>query len=137
MSGIEDINRAENPGPGSIRAFGWVMAFAIPAITFIVAQSFSWWPVAIGALFALAAILELALLHPLNRLWHRFGLLLGKIVAPLVLGIIFALVVTPIGLVRRLAGADSLRLKRDDDAKSYWIERDPPGPDPEHLPRQF
>jgi hypothetical protein len=76
-------------------------------------------------------------LSPLNRLWLRFGLLLHKIVSPLVLGIMFFLVITPIGLLMRAVGKDLLRLKFDKRSSSYWIERLPPGPPPESLKDQF
>ncbi len=76
-------------------------------------------------------------LAPLNRLWFKLGLLLHKIVNPIVLGIMFYVVVTPTGLIMRLLGKDLLRLKRDPAAASYWIERTPPGPKPESLGDQF
>jgi hypothetical protein len=64
-------------------------------------------------------------------------LLLGKVVNPIVLGLMFFLVFTPAALFLRLAGKDPLRLKRPKDAKSYWIPRDPPGPPPESMRLQF
>lgn len=62
---------------------------------------------------------------------------MGKIVSPIVMGIIFFVVVTPMGLFMRLTGKDLLRLKFQPEANSYWIPRDPPGPDPETLSNQF
>jgi Saxitoxin biosynthesis operon protein SxtJ len=78
-----------------------------------------------------------ALLHGLNRAWMRFGALLHNIVNPIVLGGIYFLVFTPVAVVMRLAGRDALRRKLDTQAKSYWIDRDPPGPPPDSLPNQF
>ena len=66
-----------------------------------------------------------------------FGLLLGRLINPLVMGLLFYLVVTPTGLIMRALGKDLLRLKRDPDATSYWIERTPPGPSGGGMPRQF
>ena len=74
---------------------------------------------------------------PATRLWHRFGLLLNRLVSPLALALVFYLTVTPTGLIMRALGKDPLRLKRDRDAASYWIMRDPPGPAPDSMPRQF
>jgi large-conductance mechanosensitive channel len=83
------------------------------------------------------ALARPALLHALNRAWMRFGALLHKVVNPIVLGGIYFLVFTPVALIMRLAGRDALRRKLDTQAKSYWIDRDPPGPPPDSLPNQF
>ena len=77
------------------------------------------------------------LLKPLNRLWFLVGMALHHVVSPVVMGLLFFLTVTPIGLIARAMGKDSLRLKRDDAAASYWILRQPPGPSPERMRRQF
>ncbi len=77
------------------------------------------------------------ILNPLNRLWLKFGLLLYKVVNPIVLGLLFFVTIAPIGLVMRMFGKDFLRLKLDRDAKSYWIERAPPGPPPQSMKNQF
>ena len=62
---------------------------------------------------------------------------MGKIMAPIIMGALLYLVVTPIGLLMRLFGKDPLRLKMDPSSKSYWIKRDPPGPAPESMSDQF
>jgi hypothetical protein len=67
----------------------------------------------------------------------RLGWVLGKIVSPIVLGALFFLAVLPMGLFMRLRGKDLLRLKMDPSAKSYWIERTPPGPAPDTMKNQF
>ncbi len=72
-----------------------------------------------------------------NRLWMRFGLLLHRIMNPVVMGLIFFLTVTPTALIFRLLGKDPLRLKFDRDAKIYWIDRTPLGPPPETMTQQF
>ena len=99
-------------------------------------------PARVWALGTAAALLAVALarpslLHVPNLLWRRLGLLLGKIVNPIVLGLMFFLVFAPAALCLRLAGKDPLRLKKPIDGKSYWIPRDPPGPDPESMRLQF
>ena len=77
------------------------------------------------------------MLAPLNRAWLYVGLLLQRVVSPVVLGILFFLTVTPIGLLMRLTGKNPLRLGFDREAQSYWIDRQPPGPAPDTMPRQF
>ena len=75
------------------------------------------------AIFLLISSLYFPLtLEPFNRLWFRFGLLLGKIVSPIVLGAIFFGVITPVALIGRLFGRDPLRLRMN-QSSSYWIER--------------
>ena len=76
-------------------------------------------------------------MRPFNRLWFRFGLFLNKVVNSLVMGLLFYFTVTPIGLVMRALGKDPLRLRFDRGARSYWIKRQPPGPEPETMRRQF
>jgi len=73
--------------------------------------------------FLIAGFLTPQLLRPLNLLWLKFGLLLHKIVNPLVMGLLFYVVFTPMGLIMRLAGKDLLSLKRDGAASSYWTPR--------------
>ncbi len=87
--------------------------------------------------FAIIAIWKPALLAVPNRLWTKLGVLLGKVVSPIALGILFYGVITPIGAVMRLAGKDALRLKLDSGADSYWIPRKPPGPPPDSMTNQF
>lgn len=76
-------------------------------------------------------------LRPLNWLWYQLGQLLGKIVSPIVLGVIFFLLLTPVSLVTRMFGRDELRLKKITGKQSYWIERSPPGPEPTSFKNQF
>lgn len=91
---------------------------------------------AAAGLFALAALLAPRLLAPLNRAWFRLGELLGRIVSPIVLGVIFFGLITPVALAGRISGRDELKMKRRDVA-SYWVDRDPPGPEPESFKNQF
>jgi hypothetical protein len=77
------------------------------------------------------------ILRPLNRIWLKIGLLLNKVVSPIVLGIVFFGVLTPLGAVLRMRGKDPLRLRFEKDAPSYWIMRQPPGPAPRSMTRQF
>ena len=76
-------------------------------------------------------------LTPLNRAWTRFGELLDRVVCPLVLGIIFYGVFTPVGLVMRMAGRDIMKRRFEPGTPTYWVERDPPGPVDDSFPEQF
>lgn len=77
------------------------------------------------------------ILAPLNKAWTKLGFLMFKIVNPIIMFFVYAITIVPIGLLMRLAGKDPMRLKLDKEAKSYWIERDPAGPSPESMKKQF
>ena len=76
-----------------------------------------------SVIFLILGITNSNLLLPANKIWFKFGIFLGKIISPLVMGIIFFLVITPIGLILRIFGKDVLKLKFSND-KSYWIDKD-------------
>ena len=80
------------------------------------------WSLIISIIFLVLGILNSKVLTPLNKIWFKFGIFLGKIISPLVMAIIFFLVVTPIGLLMRFFGKDVLNLKFNND-KSYWVEK--------------
>ncbi len=136
----EDFAREEEVKAGSERSLGIVFA----AVFAIVGLFPLWsggavrlWALIVAGLFVAFALIAPALLGPLNRLWFRFGMLLNRIVSPLVIGLLFFLTVTPMALIMRLAGKDPLRLRFDKAAESYWIPRNPPGPDPQTMRNQF
>ena len=83
------------------------------------------WSLIISLIFLILGILEAKILTPLNNLWFKFGIFLGKIISPLIMGIIFFLVVTPIGIIMRIFGKDVLNLKYNKN-QSYWIEKNGP-----------
>jgi len=95
------------------------------------------WALAIAAAFAAVAMLAPRWLQPLNRIWFKLGLLLHHIVNPLIMALMFYGAILPMALLLRALGKDLLRLKRDPDAASYWIVRDPPGPAPQSMNKQF
>ena len=140
MSSHEDFSRESVVKPSSDRAFGMLFAVVFALIALWPLPDGAgprWWALAVAGAFASLALAAPRLLAPANRLWTGFGMLLGRVVNPLVMGLIFYLAVMPTGLILRLSGKDPLRLKRDPDAASYWIERTPPGPAPGGMPRQF
>jgi len=83
------------------------------------------WSAIISLILLVLGLLNSKILTPLNKLWFKFGIFLGKIISPVIMGIIFFLVVTPIGLIMRLLGKDVLNLKYN-KSKSYWIEKSGP-----------
>ena len=84
------------------------------------------WSLIISLIFLFLGLLNSKILSPLNKIWFKFGIILGKIISPLVMGIIFFLVVTPIGLLMRLFKKDVLSLKFDKNNRTYWIEKNGP-----------
>lgn len=91
---------------------------------------------AAGAAVGLVAVVAPNLLTPFNKAWMKLGELMGRVVSPLVLGLIFFALITPVALVTRLFGRDELRLKRT-NANTYWIDRAPPGPAGDSFKNQF
>jgi hypothetical protein len=136
---LDPKTTADDAGPGSERTFGLVFA----ALFFIIAcrpllhhEGPHWWAVGVAIVFAALALAAPAVLWPLNSLWHQLGLLLHRIMSPLVMGAIFFLAVTPIAVIMRLTGKDVLGLRRRSDLASYWIARESTG-DPQDMKRQF
>ena len=111
---------------GSNRSFGIVffIVFVLIAIYPLINQGeVRIWSLIISFLFLFLGLFNSKILTPLNKLWFRFGLFLGKIISPIIMGLIFFLVVTPIGLLMRLFGKDILNLKLNKKKTSYWIEK--------------
>lgn len=102
-------------GAGEVKTYGWLIA---------------------GALVGLVAFAAPAWLTPFNKAWMKLGELMGKVVSPVVLGLIFFVLITPIALVARLLGRDELRLRKA-NLTSYWIDRVPPGPAGDSFKNQF
>jgi hypothetical protein len=136
----ESFSREEAGVGSSDRSFGIVMtaAFAVMSLLNWWHNGHSWpWTGGIALLFLAAALLYPVALKPLNRLWLKFGLLLHKVMNPIMMAFVFFGTVLPTGLAMRALGKDPLRLKRRTGANSYWIERRPPGPAPESMKDQF
>jgi|TARA_B110000914_G_C15325330_1_gene382167 nitrate reductase NapE component len=80
------------------------------------------WSVIVSLIFLILGLLNSSILSPLNKIWFKFGILIGNFISPIIMGIIFFAVVTPTSLIMKLLGKDLLGLKKNDN-KSYWIER--------------
>jgi hypothetical protein len=119
---MDDIKISSN------RSFGIVffIVFLLIALYPLINQGeFRLWSLIISFIFFILGILNSKILTPLNKLWFKFGIFLGKIVSPIIMGIIFFFVVTPIGVLMRIFGKDVLNLKYNNN-KSYWIEKTGP-----------
>ena len=82
------------------------------------------WAFILSLVLLVLGVLNSKFLTPLNKLWFKFGILLGSIVSPIVMGTIFFLVVTPVGLIMRLLGKDLLKTSKVKNVSTYWIKRD-------------
>jgi hypothetical protein len=140
FSAFEGHHEGEKIAAGSDRSFGRVFAavFTIVGLWPLAhAEAPHWWAIAIALAFLLVSAAAPHWLAPLNHAWFLLGKALHAVVSPVVMGAIFFLVLTPIGLLRRLRGRDLLGLRFSPEAQTYWMARNPPGPDPETLKRQF
>ena len=109
----------------SNRNFGvvfFVVFFLIALYPLTYDEGIRTWSIIISLFFLILGLFNSKILNPLNKLWFKFGILLGKIISPLIMGIIYFLVVTPTGLIMRLLKKDILNLKYNKD-KSYWIKK--------------
>ena len=110
----------------SNRNFGIVFSivFLIIAIWPILNQNeIRIWSIIISLIFLILGLINSKFLSPLNKAWFKFGLILGSVIAPIVMGIVFFLVVTPTGLIMKALGKDILALKRNKN-NTYWLEKD-------------
>ena len=113
---------------GSNKSFGivfFIVFFIIALFPLINDGEIKIWSLIISIIFLILGLKNSKILSPLNKIWFKFGIFLGKIISPLIMGIIFFLVVTPIGILMRIFKKDLLNLKLNNH-KSYWIEKDEP-----------
>lgn len=138
---VHEQSHARKIVPGSERSFGLVFAtvFAIVALwpSIFHGAAPRLWALGIAAAFGGAAFVVPQVLAPLNRLWLRFGEVLHRITNPVLMGVVYYGTVVPASLILRALGKDLLRLRRDPAASTYWINREPPGPEPGSMTRQF
>jgi hypothetical protein len=107
----------------SDRSFGWTFA-----VVFALVSIFHPWVLAIAAAIALITLTRAEWLAPLKRGWMKFGALMHRVVSPVIMGIIFFGVFTPVGVVMRAFGRDAMKRAYEPQRASYWERRDPPGP---------
>tara|TARA_S200000501_G_scaffold306372_1_gene295040 strand:+ start:75 stop:458 length:384 start_codon:yes stop_codon:yes gene_type:complete len=113
---------------GSNRSFGivfFIVFLLVSLYPIINDENIRYWALIISLIFLILGLLKSNILTPLNKLWFKFGILLGRIISPLIMGMIFFFVVTPIGFLMRMLKKDLLNLKYNNN-KSYWIEKTEP-----------
>ena len=113
---------------GSNKSFGIVFftVFLIIAIwPLLNGYEIRYWSLIISIVFLILGILNSKILTPLNKIWFKIGILLGNVISPIVMSIIFFLVVTPTSLIMKLFGKDILGIKKN-RSKSYWVEKSGP-----------
>jgi predicted membrane metal-binding protein len=138
--GNSDHTSTSDHTGSSDRSFGMVFSvvFAIIGLwPLMEAEAIRIWSISISIAFVLVAIIQPKFLATLNRYWTKFGLLLSRFTSPIVLGVMFFLVITPFAVVTRAFGRDALLLKPEPELTSYWIKRDPVGPEPDTIKNQF
>ena len=112
---------------GSNRSFGitFFVVFLIVGIwPLLYSESIRIWSIIISVIFLFLGLIKFRYLTPLNKLWSKFGILLGSIVNPIVMGLVFFVVLTPIAIIMRLIGKDILKRKFNKSEKTYWIYRE-------------
>ncbi len=120
--------KKDNTNLPSNRSFGLVfcLVFLIIALyPLINNEDIRVWSLIISILFILFGLMNSKILTPLNKIWFKFGLLLGRTISPIIMGMVFFFVVTPIGFLMRIIGKDLLNLKFNNE-KSYWVEKKGP-----------
>ena len=112
---------------GSNRSFGitFFVVFLIVGIwPLLYSESIRIWSIIISLIFLFLGLIKFRYLTPLNKLWSKFGILLGSIVNPIVMGLVFFVVLTPIAIIMKLIGKDILKRKFNKSEKTYWIYRE-------------
>jgi len=140
MSAHEDFNRPEPTPTSSDRSFGLTVGGILTIIglmPLLKGRPARWPALGPGATLLLLAPTRPSLLHLGNLLWTRLGFLLNRFVSPVVIGMMFYLVFTPVGFLFRRLGKDPLRLRFDRKSKSYWIARQHRAPDDDSMANQF
>ena len=110
---------------GSNRSFGIVFSIVFLLISIyplIIGDSFRYWSLFISLIFLILGLSNSKILTPINKIWFKFGILLGKIISPFVMGVIYFAVVTPTSLIMKLLRKDLLNLKKN-NLQTYWIEK--------------
>ena len=114
---------------GSNRSFGLVFFFVFIVISLwplLHGDHIRIWAIIVSLVFLILGLIKSRLLTPLNKLWFKFGIILGAVVGPFIMGVIFFLTVVPMGLVMKIMGKDLLNKKYDKKKTTYWIKRDVP-----------
>ena len=126
MSEITSHIPTEQSSPKSFGVVFSIVFLMIALYPLINSEDIRTWALFLSAIFLLLAFLAPNVLLVPNKLWFKFGMLLGSIISPIVMALVYFLTVLPTGLIMRLLGKDLLKQKLDKNAKSYWIKRTEP-----------
>lgn len=140
MSANEPIASHRKVTASSDRNFGFVFAALftlVGVLPWLHGGSIRPWAIEVAAVFLAAGFFVPWLLRPLNRVWFRIGLALHAVVNPIIMAVIFYCAFVPMGLMLRVLGKDLLRLKREPKVNTYWVMREPAGPQPGSMSKQF
>ncbi len=130
----DDVPQASNRSVGLVLG---IVFLGIGLYPLIGGNDIRIWATAPGVLLIILAVIAPQSLTLVARAWLGLGAVLHKVISPVVLGLLYVVAVIPTGLYLKVTGKDPLKLKIDADAKSYWVERTPPGPERTSFPRQF
>ncbi len=140
MQTHETVSSFRKTEIGSNRKFGLTFGalFCLVALWPLVHHGAPrWWAIPLAGVFLLLALLAPQWLTPLNRAWFKLGLALNTIVSPILMAFLFFGALVPLAWFLRRKGEDLLGLRLAPEAESYWIEREPPGPAPGSMAKQF
>ena len=114
-------NIPTNKNFGLVFCFVFFLIFIEPILR---DDNLRYWSLVVSIVFLILGLINAKILTPLNKMWYKFGIFLGKFVSPVVMGLVFFLVVTPTALILKVLGKDILNIKKNKkDTKSYWIKR--------------
>ena len=119
------MNNINNKSISSNKSFGivfFVVFLIIALYPLLKNENVRVWSIIASVIFLILGLLNSTILSPLNKVWFKFGIALGNFVSPIVMGLVFFIVVTPISIIMRVLKKDLLNLKKD-NKKTYWIER--------------
>ena len=119
------MNNINNKSISSNKSFGvvfFVVFLIIALYPLLENENVRVWSIIVSVIFLILGLLNSTILSPLNKVWFKFGIALGNFVSPIVMGLVFFIVVTPISIIMRVLKKDLLNLKKD-NKKTYWIER--------------
>ena len=114
------VNVPTNKNFGFVFAVVFFLIFIEPIIR---GDELRYWSLIVSIVFLILGVTNSKLLTPLNKIWFHFGILLGKFISPIVMGIVFFLVITPISIFLKLFNKDILNIKKKQNTKSYWIKK--------------
>ena len=120
---MDSLNKSSNRSFGIVFFIVFLLIGLYPIIN---SHNPRIWSLLISIIFLILGLIDSKLLTPLNRIWFKLGIFLGKIISPIIMGVIFFLVVTPIGIIMKILGKDLLNLKYHKNIQSYWVEKNGP-----------